>query len=161
MGKGAGKGGGCAGILAAIVSLLEWGVAIAVMVLVGEYMYQERVNGVYYACLLDGRDGTANESICEYAFALGAFSILASFIVFLVQCATCCCGKIPNIIGTVFQGMGTIWWLAGAIVIAVYAVPAQGDFPRDSERAAIISLNFGNFVLFLVGTIASAKEVGD
>jgi len=158
MGGGEGRGAGGCTVVANVVSILESIGAIAVIVLVAGYMY----NTLGYRCLLDGKEGQTSESICNYAWALGAFSMLASFVVFLLGCLTCCCGKVPMVINLVFQAIGLVWWLVGAIVITIYAVPAQNlNWPEEDKRIAVICLCWAEFVLFTVGSVASAKSMGE
>mmetsp|Transcript_10364 Transcript_10364/g.17785 ORF Transcript_10364/g.17785 Transcript_10364/m.17785 type:complete len:159 (-) Transcript_10364:1592-2068(-) len=158
MGSGSGKGRGGAGIAASICSILESGVAIAVIVITSIHLWDEQG----YQCLLDGKGGVTDSSICSYQWAVGAFSLLASFVVFLLQCITCCCGKVSMLINAIFQGIGCLWWLVAAIIICVYAVPAtNNNWPENSYRVAVICLNWGGFVLFAVGMIASVKAIGE
>mmetsp|Transcript_14329 Transcript_14329/g.30873 ORF Transcript_14329/g.30873 Transcript_14329/m.30873 type:complete len:159 (+) Transcript_14329:178-654(+) len=158
MARGEGRGAGGCTFVANVVSILQSIAAIAIVVLVAGYMYDT----LGFRCLLDGKEGRTSSSICNYAWALAAFSMLASFVVFLLGCLTCCCGKVPMVINLVFQSIGLVWWLVGAIVITIYAVPAQDkNFPEEEKRIAIICLCWAEFVLFTIGAVASGKSMGE
>eukprot|EP00186_Timspurckia_oligopyrenoides_P001378 CAMPEP_0182441662 /NCGR_PEP_ID=MMETSP1172-20130603/653_1 /TAXON_ID=708627 /ORGANISM="Timspurckia oligopyrenoides, Strain CCMP3278" /LENGTH=103 /DNA_ID=CAMNT_0024636105 /DNA_START=48 /DNA_END=356 /DNA_ORIENTATION=+ len=103
MAKGEGKGRGGCGAVASLMSVLESITAIGFLGNLGLYLVDETYNGRLYQCLLDGYDGRTSSSVCNYAWALAVFSMLASFVVFLLMCLTCCCGKVPGVINVIFQ----------------------------------------------------------
>lgn len=103
-------------------------------------------------CLLTEGDNT---SICMYAYALGAVSIILTFAIGLLQictCNVCGCGAVMD---TVFAVMAAGWWVVGAFVISTNATKATGaGRPAREWREAVAWLTWicaGLFAaLFLV-----------
>mmetsp|Transcript_13328 Transcript_13328/g.33795 ORF Transcript_13328/g.33795 Transcript_13328/m.33795 type:complete len:158 (+) Transcript_13328:208-681(+) len=157
MAKGSGKGEGSPvlSIVGVLCSLGEFGFSVGITILLWQDLATNSL------CLLEGYN-IRNMSICNYAYALAAWSILVSFCVGLLMLFTSCCGKVSHIIGIIF-GVGMIcWWLAGAIILTYYGVEANSqNFPQQQARNMVIGFSWAVFALFCIGTGVECKSAAD
>ncbi|KAK9832723.1 hypothetical protein WJX81_003906 [Elliptochloris bilobata] len=119
-----GSAGVCLRVWVSIVSLLQLGCAVAIVLItyfklshitnfgvnLGQRSYSSQ--GV---CYLD--TDTTNTHLCVYAYFVAGVSMLATILFSMLLCCTCnfCgCGEIFEFI---FAGLGTAWWAVASVVL--------------------------------------------
>eukprot|EP00877_Chromochloris_zofingiensis_P007855 jgi/Chrzof1/3322/Cz12g20260.t1 len=125
---------------------LQLGIAATVIALNATRLYTS--NG----CYLGATDTGFN--LCNYAYAVGALSILATLVLAILQCVTCnLCGCGP-VLDAIFAVVGAAWWAAAAVTWTLYFnQPNIARLPLANYRFAIFVLSWaacGLFVLLLL-----------
>ncbi|KAI8466899.1 MAG: hypothetical protein J3K34DRAFT_432104 [Monoraphidium minutum] len=148
-----------------LLSLLQLGAAITIIGITGIQLaninlkdWDSVVN--QKVCLLAEDNNT---SICLYAYALGAVSLVFTLTIGLMQICTCnwCgCGAVMD---SVFAVLACGWWLVGAFVISAHATAATKAGVRQRQwREAVAWITWitaGLFgALFLVHMVRVASK---
>lgn len=97
--------------IAAICPLIQVACAISIILILPLHLTNQ--NGV--KCLLDGYDGLSSYAICNYAYALGSFSLLAGLVVFLLQIVTSFCCKVRMIGDSLAQFLARLFASSNAL----------------------------------------------
>ncbi len=101
------------------------------------------------ACLLGTAVGSS--TLCDYMYAVVAFSLLFSLVISLVQCLTCNLCGVGSVLDVVFAIIGTVWWSIAAVVVTKNGTEANSqDIPEPSARNAVIALAWTEVALFVV-----------
>mmetsp|Transcript_39153 Transcript_39153/g.116458 ORF Transcript_39153/g.116458 Transcript_39153/m.116458 type:complete len:183 (-) Transcript_39153:119-667(-) len=148
---------GCCGrfivaIISIILECIKVGVAVAIIVITALHLADYNiVNDVLVStCVLAD---TGDDSICNYAYAVGGLSLALSLALSILLCFTCnLCGLGP-ILECCFNGVGAVWWLIAALIFSAYVSEANKrdpPFAPDVEnwRTSIPILAWIGFAAF-------------
>lgn len=146
------KLGNLTGILVGLLAVLQLGVAGAVIAITAIHMMDinsiEALKEVLHqdVCLLTPDNNT---SICIYAYALGAVSIVFTFAIGLLQICTCGCCGCGAAMDSAFSVLAAAWWVAGAFVVSTNSSRAnKADVERREWREAVAWLCWIGAILF-------------
>lgn len=134
-----------------LLAVLQLAVAGAVIGITGVHManvdiFKPQTLLNQKTCLLSAE---GNTSICLYAYALGAVSIVLTFSIGLLQictCNMCGCGALMD---SVFAVMAAGWWVVGGFIISTNATRANSQGLQAREwRDAVAWLTWICAILF-------------
>lgn len=152
-----------------LLAILQLGCAISV-ILVTRYELEVilvsnvgRVGVAWaYTCFLSSN---LSSWACQYAYALGAISLILSMAVFVTQCLECedVMSRGARVFESSLDAFGFLWWLVGAIVLSVEHTQTKAlGLPRQPARDGVLALcwiSAGLFALLFVYNLATAAKI--